>query len=77
MKVNIGKVGMAYVIFILIALAAVVKIVYTQFFHTPEKSEVASVIIDTYDIKGRRGSILSDDGRYLAFPFRNTSSIWT
>ncbi len=67
MKVNIGKVGMAYVIFILIALAAVVKIVYTQFFHTPEKSEVASVIIDTYDIKGRRGSILSDDGRYLAF----------
>ncbi len=67
MKVNIGKVGIAYVIFILIALAAVVKIVYTQFFHTPEKSEVASVIIDTYDIKGRRGSILSDDGRYLAF----------
>lgn len=67
MKVNIGKVGMAYVIFILIALAAVVKIVYTQFFNTPEKSEVASAITDTQEIKGRRGSILSDDGRYLAF----------
>lgn len=66
MKVNIGKVGMAYVIFILLAIGALARIVHTQFFYTPNKAEVSSST-DTEEIKGRRGSILSDDGRYLAF----------
>lgn len=66
MKVNIGKVGMAYVLFVLIAIGVLARIVHTQFFYTPDKTEVGSST-DTEEIKGRRGSILSDDGRYLAF----------
>jgi cell division protein FtsI (penicillin-binding protein 3) len=67
MKVNIGKVGLAYVIFILIAIAVLVKIIDTQFIRTPDKSEVVGAVTCVEEIKGRRGSILSDDGRYLAF----------
>jgi cell division protein FtsI (penicillin-binding protein 3) len=67
MKVNIGKVGVVYVIFVIIAIAVLVKIVLIQFVHIPHVPDVVGAVTDEEKIKSHRGSILSDDGRYLAF----------
>jgi len=67
MKVNIGRVGIAYVIFILIAIGALVKMVLTQFVNIPDVPDVVGAVTRDDEIESHRGSILSDDGRYLAF----------
>ncbi|HPB89242.1 MAG TPA: penicillin-binding transpeptidase domain-containing protein [Bacteroidales bacterium] len=67
MKVNIGRVGIAYVIFILIAIGALVKMVLTQFVNIPDVPDVVGAVTRNDEIESHRGSILSDDGRYLAF----------
>ena len=66
MQVNIKKVGVFYFLFVVMALVAVGQIVNLQFIHKPghgytQKTTREDVIPCT------RGSILADDGRYLAF----------
>ena len=66
MQVNIRKVGYAYLIFVLIAIIVVGRIIDLQFIHKPvggyaKKTTREDVLPCT------RGSILADDGRYLAF----------
>ena len=66
MQVNIKRVGIFYFLFVVLALAAVGQIINLQFIHKPgrsytKKTEREDVLPST------RGSILSDDGRYLAF----------
>ena len=66
MQVNIKRVGVFYILFVVLALAAIGQIINLQFIHKPgrsytKKTERQDVLPCT------RGSILSDDGRYLAF----------
>jgi len=67
MKANKSKIGPFYILFLLIALAAVGKIIYLQITYNPEESMVVRNTTREDVIECTRGSILSDDGRYLAF----------
>ena len=66
MQVNIKKVGVFYILFLLLALVAVGQIVNLQFFNRPGR-EYSKKIYREDVLPSTRGSILSDDGRYLAF----------
>lgn len=66
-KLHTNRIGLVYVGFLLMAAVVVWRIVDLQFIHVPEdrrsikKSRTERVLYAT------RGSILSDDGRFLAF----------
>ena len=66
MQVNIRKVGFAYLVFVLIALLVVGRIIDLQFIHKPGRS-LSTKIYREDVLPCTRGSILADDGRYLAF----------
>ena len=66
MQVNIRKVGIFYIGFVLLGLLAVGQIVNLQFIHKPGRSYSKKTTRDDV-LPCTRGSILADDGRYLAF----------
>lgn len=66
MRVNVRKIGIAYLIVILISIGVIVKIVDLQFFNKPGRQGVKAVE-KTEVLDCTRGSILASDGRYLAF----------
>ena len=66
MQVNIKRVGVFYLLFLVLALVAVGQIVNLQFIHKPNGG--LSIRTSRQDVlPSTRGSILADDGRYLAF----------
>ena len=68
MKQNAIKVALIYVIFLLIAGAAVARMVDLQFFDKDIKTEeYGKKTVREDPIKPMRGSILAADGRHLAF----------
>ena len=74
MKQNAIKVAIIYVIFLLIAGAAVARMVDLQFFEKDIKTEeYGKKTVREDPIKPMRGSILAADGRHLAFSTRNIS----
>lgn len=66
MKVNLIKVGAMYILFVILGIAAVVRIIDLQFFHKPDM-EICAPSTKVREIPCTRGSILASDGRYLAF----------
>ena len=66
MQVNINKVGAFYLLFVLMALVAVGQIVNLQFINKPGRSYSKKTTREDV-LPCTRGSILADDGRYLAF----------
>lgn len=66
MQVNIRKVGAFYLLFVLLALVAAGQIVNLQFIHKPGRSYSKKTTREDV-LPCTRGSILADDGRYLAF----------
>ena len=66
MQVNIHKVGFFYLLFVLLALVAIGQIVNLQFIHKPGRSYSKKTTREDV-LPCTRGSILADDGRYLAF----------
>lgn len=64
MVMNRRKVGIAYCFIVVIALIAIGRIIELQFIHRPEPTRKTT---RNERIECTRGSILSDDGRYLAF----------
>ena len=66
MQVNIRKVGFFYVLFVVLALVAIGQIVNLQFIHKPEGGYNTPTTREDV-LPCTRGSILADDGRYLAF----------
>ncbi len=66
MQVNIRKVGFFYFGFVLLALLAVGQIINLQFIHRPGRDYTQKTTRND-NLPCTRGSILADDGRYLAF----------
>jgi cell division protein FtsI (penicillin-binding protein 3) len=66
MQANIRKIGAFYLLFVLLALVAVGQIVNLQFIHKPGRSYSKKTTREDV-LPCTRGSILADDGRYLAF----------
>lgn len=66
MQVNIRKVGIFYLGFVLLSLLAIGQIVNLQFINKPGRSYTTKTVRDDV-LPCTRGSILADDGRYLAF----------
>ena len=66
MQVNIRKVGFFYVLFVGLALLAIAQIINLQFIHKPGHSYTTKTTREDV-LPCTRGSILADDGRYLAF----------
>ncbi|MBR1538210.1 MAG: penicillin-binding protein 2, partial [Bacteroidales bacterium] len=66
MQVNIRKVGVFYLLFVILAVVAVAQIINLQFIHKPGRSYSAKTMREDV-LPCTRGSILADDGRYLAF----------
>ena len=66
MQVNIKKVGFAYLVFVLIAFLVVGRIIDLQFIHKPGRGYSKKTTKEDV-LPCTRGSILADDGRYLAF----------
>ena len=66
MQVNIRKVGFFYVLFVGLALLAIAQIINLQFIHKPGRSYTTKTTREDV-LPCTRGSILADDGRYLAF----------
>ena len=66
MQANIKKVGFFYLLFVLMALVAIAQIVNLQFVHKPGRSLSKKTTREDV-LPCTRGSILADDGRYLAF----------
>ena len=66
MQVNIRKVGYAYLVFVIIAIIVVGRIIDLQFIHKPVGGYAAPTLRENV-LPCTRGSILADDGRYLAF----------
>ena len=66
MQVNIHKVGAFYLLFVLMALVAAGQIVNLQFINKPGRSSSKKTTREDV-LPCTRGSILADDGRYLAF----------
>ena len=66
MQANIKKVGVFYFFFLLLGTVAVGQIVNLQFIHKPDRSLSAQITREE-PLPCTRGSILADDGRYLAF----------
>ena len=66
MQVNIKKVGFTYLVFLLIAILVVGRIVDLQFIHKPGRGYSKKTTKEDV-LPCTRGSILADDGRYLAF----------
>jgi len=66
MQVNIKKVGVFYLLFVVLAVIAVGQIVNLQFIHKPGRSYSKKTTREDV-LPCTRGSILADDGRYLAF----------
>ena len=68
MKQNATKVALVYALFMLIALTAIGRIVYLQFFDKEIKTESYRTKVTREDpVSPIRGSIIARDGRYLAF----------
>ena len=68
MKQNFLKVGIVYAIFFLIAMGAIGKMVYLQFFDKGiEFGKYGMKMTKEEPLPPIRGSILAADGRYLAF----------
>ena len=66
MQANIKKIGIFYMLFVLLAIVAVAQIINLQFIHKPGRSYTAPTVREDV-LPCTRGSILADDGRYLAF----------
>lgn len=66
MKANLNRVGIAYFCFLACALAAIWRIVDLQFIHKPDVEYSRNTTRNDV-LESSRGSILADDGRYLAF----------
>ena len=66
MQVNIKKVGVFYLLFVVLAVLAIAQIVNLQFIHKPDRSYSTRTLREDV-LPCTRGSILADDGRYLAF----------
>lgn len=63
---NINRIAVFYLLFVLLGIVAVWRIIDFQFIHKPEKDTVARTSKEIV-IPCKRGSILSSDGRFLAF----------
>ena len=66
MQANIKRVGAFYLLFVALAALAAAQIVNLQFFNKPGRSYSAKTTRED-PLPCTRGSILADDGRYLAF----------
>ena len=66
MQVNIKKVGVFYLLFVVLAVTAIAQIVNLQFINKPDRSYSTRTLREDV-LPCTRGSILADDGRYLAF----------
>lgn len=66
MRFSISRVGFLYAMIIIVALAALVQIINLQYFYEPD-TEVLKKTTREDPLDCMRGSILADDGRYLAF----------
>ena len=66
MQANIKRVGAFYLLFVALAALATGQIVNLQFIHKPGRSYSAKTTREDI-LPCTRGSILADDGRYLAF----------
>jgi cell division protein FtsI (penicillin-binding protein 3) len=66
MQANIKKVGFFYLLFVLMGLVAIGQIINLQFFHKPGRGYSQKTTREDV-LPCTRGSILADDGRYLAF----------
>lgn len=66
MQVNIRKIGIFYIGFVLLAVLAICQMLNLQFIHKPGRSYSAKTLREDV-LPCTRGSILADDGRYLAF----------
>lgn len=67
MRANLRAIGIAYVVVLLLAVAAVAKIIDLQFVHKPTDRSLVKRTLDTMVLECTRGSIIASDGRYLAF----------
>ena len=66
MQANIKKIGVFYLLFVLLAIVSVAQIINLQFIHKPGRSYTTKTVREDV-LPCTRGSILADDGRYLAF----------
>lgn len=68
MKMNIARVGIVYCFLLIAGIVAVGRIIDLQFIHKPDPTSGVTKKITKDDVvECMRGSILSDDGRYLAY----------
>lgn len=67
MQVNVKKITLLYALFVIISLVAIGRIIDLQFIHKPSSNDLVRKTTRNDVIECTRGSILSDDGRYLAF----------
>lgn len=66
MNMNVNRVAVFYLLFVLLGIVAIWRIVDLQFIHKPDKGTIARTSKEVV-IPCKRGSILATDGRYLAF----------
>jgi len=66
MKVNISKVAIIYLCFVVLGIGAIVRIIDLQYIHKPDYEVIAKTSKER-EIPCTRGSILASDGRLLAF----------
>lgn len=67
MKVNVNRVGIFFVLFVLMGLVSIWRIIDLQFVHKPSRENIAKATTKEEVVECIRGSIIADDGNYLAF----------
>ncbi len=66
MQIHNSRVALAYILFVVLGIVAALRIIDLQFIHKPDRSTVVKTASER-EIPCARGSILANDGRYLAF----------
>ncbi|MCF0164526.1 MAG: transpeptidase family protein [Bacteroidales bacterium] len=66
MKGNIIRLGIVYIIFLILGIVVLARIVDLQYFNVPSRDYVKKTVRED-STDGIRGNILAADGRYLAF----------
>jgi len=66
MKMNLVRTVVCYLLFLLLVVIAVLRIIDLQFIHTPDLTKTRKTNIEEV-VPSKRGSILSTDGRFMAF----------
>lgn len=67
MKADINKIGIFYLLFLVMGLVAIGRIIDLQFIDRPQRGIYGGKYLDSIKLECTRGSILATDGRLMAF----------